>query len=85
MTIGDVRAQIEHQAYSPIEIAARYHHRLVAIVWTTLEELNIAAKGFLDPILADERGIWDPTKWVWKTHEVQITSGCNRLMSEHLA
>jgi len=27
----DVRAQIEHQAYSPIEIAARYHHRLVAI------------------------------------------------------
>ena len=29
--LGDVRAQIEHQAYSPAEIAARYHHRLVAI------------------------------------------------------
>jgi len=29
--LGDVRAQIEHQAYSPVEIAARYHHRLVAI------------------------------------------------------
>jgi Fic-DOC domain mobile mystery protein B len=29
--VGDVRAQIEHRAYSPIEIAARYHHRLVAI------------------------------------------------------
>ena len=29
--LGDVRAQIEHQAYSPLEIAARYHHRLVAI------------------------------------------------------
>jgi Fic-DOC domain mobile mystery protein B len=29
--LGDVRAQIEHQAYSPFEIAARYHHRLVAI------------------------------------------------------
>ena len=29
--LGDVRAQIEHQAYSPMEIAARYHHRLVAI------------------------------------------------------
>ena len=28
---GDVRAQIEHRAYSPTEIAARYHHRLVAI------------------------------------------------------
>jgi Fic-DOC domain mobile mystery protein B len=28
---GDVRAQIEHDAYSPKEIAARYHHRLVAI------------------------------------------------------
>jgi hypothetical protein len=44
------------------------------LVWTTLEELSIAAKGFLDPILANERGIWDPTKWVWKSHEVQITS-----------
>jgi Fic-DOC domain mobile mystery protein B len=29
--VGDVRAQIEHRAYSPVEIAARYHHRLVAI------------------------------------------------------
>jgi Fic-DOC domain mobile mystery protein B len=29
--LGDVRTQIEHQAYSPVEIAARYHHRLVAI------------------------------------------------------
>jgi len=29
--LGDVRAQIEHQAYSSVEIAARYHHRLVAI------------------------------------------------------
>jgi hypothetical protein len=44
------------------------------LVWTTLEELSIAAKGFLDPILANERGIWDPIKWVWKTQQVQITS-----------
>lgn len=29
--LGDVRAQIDHRAYSPIEIAARYHHRLVGI------------------------------------------------------
>ena len=29
--VGDVRAQIEHRAYSPTEISARYHHRLVAI------------------------------------------------------
>jgi Fic-DOC domain mobile mystery protein B len=29
--LGDVRAQIEHAAYSPDEIAARFHHRLVAI------------------------------------------------------
>lgn len=29
--LGDVRAQIDHRAYSPVEIAARYHHRLVAI------------------------------------------------------
>jgi hypothetical protein len=43
------------------------------LVWSTLEELSIAAKGFLDPILADGRGIWDPTRWVWKTHQVQIT------------
>ena len=44
------------------------------LVWTTLEELSIAAKRFLDPILANEHGIWNPTKWVWKTHQVQITS-----------
>jgi Fic-DOC domain mobile mystery protein B len=29
--LGDVRAQIDHRAYSSVEIAARYHHRLVAI------------------------------------------------------
>lgn len=29
--LGDVRAQIEYRAYPPIEIAARFHHRLVAI------------------------------------------------------
>ncbi len=29
--LGDVRAQIEHRAYPPAEIAARYHHRLVAV------------------------------------------------------
>jgi fido (protein-threonine AMPylation protein) len=30
--LGDVRVRIEHQAYSPVEIAARSHHRLVAAV-----------------------------------------------------
>lgn len=29
--LDDTRAQIEHRAYPPTEIAARYHHRLVAI------------------------------------------------------
>ena len=29
--LGDVRSQIEHQAYPSFEIAARYHHRLVAV------------------------------------------------------
>lgn len=31
LVLGDVRAQIEHRAYPTMEIAARYHHRLVAI------------------------------------------------------
>ena len=29
--VGDVRTQVEHQAFPPAEIAARYHHRLVAV------------------------------------------------------
>jgi Fic-DOC domain mobile mystery protein B len=29
--LGDVRGQIEYEAYSPVEIAARFHHRLVSI------------------------------------------------------
>jgi fido (protein-threonine AMPylation protein) len=29
--VGDIRAQIQYEAYSPVEIAARYHHRLIAI------------------------------------------------------
>jgi Fic-DOC domain mobile mystery protein B len=29
--LGDVRVQIEHKAFQVAEIAARYHHRLVAI------------------------------------------------------
>jgi Fic-DOC domain mobile mystery protein B len=29
--LGDVRAQIGYRSYPPMEIAARYHHRLVAV------------------------------------------------------
>lgn len=29
--LDDVRAQVQHRAYSPTEIAARYHHRLVSV------------------------------------------------------
>jgi Fic-DOC domain mobile mystery protein B len=29
--LGDARAQIHYKAYSPSEIAARYHHRLVSV------------------------------------------------------
>jgi len=29
--LDDVRAQIQYRAYSPVEIAARYHHRLVSV------------------------------------------------------
>ncbi len=29
--LDDVRAQIEHHAYPPTEIAARFHHRLVSV------------------------------------------------------
>lgn len=36
------------------------------LVWTTLDELSTAVKGFLDPILAGERGVCSPTGWVWK-------------------
>jgi Fic-DOC domain mobile mystery protein B len=29
--LDDVRAQIQYRAYAPVEIAARYHHRLVSV------------------------------------------------------
>jgi Fic-DOC domain mobile mystery protein B len=29
--VGDIRVQIEHKSFSPAEIAARFHHRLVAV------------------------------------------------------
>lgn len=29
--LDDVRAQIKYRAYPPMEIAARYHHRLVSV------------------------------------------------------
>jgi hypothetical protein len=31
LMLDDVAAQIKHQSYGPTELAARYHHRLVAI------------------------------------------------------
>ena len=31
LMLDDVTAQIRHQSYGPTELAARYHHRLVAI------------------------------------------------------
>ena len=29
--LGDVRVQIQYRSYPPVELAARYHHRLVAV------------------------------------------------------
>jgi len=34
--------------------------------WRTLNEVEGAARGFLDPLLAEEiDGSWDPTSWAW--------------------
>ncbi len=36
------------------------------LAWTMLEELIEAARAFLDPVLADKRGIWNPGRWAWE-------------------
>lgn len=34
--------------------------------WRTLDDVTIAAKTFLDPVLGDARGLrWDPAAWAW--------------------
>ena len=34
--------------------------------WATLPEVIAAAREFVDPVLANEPGHWDPASWKWK-------------------
>lgn len=37
------------------------------LVWSTIEEVTAAAKGFLDPVLAGELdAAWAPARWAWR-------------------
>lgn len=35
------------------------------LAWTTLEELAVAVRGFLNPVLAGKDGVWRPMEWQW--------------------
>jgi hypothetical protein len=36
-----------------------------ALPWKTIDVLHRAVSGFLDPLLADADGTWDPENWIW--------------------
>jgi len=36
------------------------------LVWTTLEQLTIAARAFLNPVLAGRDSLWRPAAWTWE-------------------
>ncbi len=36
-----------------------------ALPWTTLPDLLVAVRAFIDPILAGAKGTWDPKRWSW--------------------
>jgi hypothetical protein len=33
--------------------------------WHTLEAVELAARGFLDPLFRDQVGSWSPAEWAW--------------------
>jgi len=37
-----------------------------ALAWATLDQVTIAAKTFLNPILAGREGVWLPNTWDWQ-------------------
>lgn len=47
------------------ERAPRAMSTCVDLPWRTLPELLDAVRAFLDPVLWDERGSWDPGTWSW--------------------
>ena len=39
------------------------------LAWSTLDAVAVAAKGFLDPVLAgDLDATWEPEAWRWRLH-----------------
>lgn len=36
-----------------------------SLPWKDLPQLVEAVRGFLDPVLADGEGLWDPARWCW--------------------
>jgi hypothetical protein len=37
-----------------------------ALPWPTLDALEQAVSGFIDPVLGDASGAWDPQNWCWR-------------------
>lgn len=37
-----------------------------ALRWTTIEDLTSAIRAFLDPVLQESDGVWDPSTWSWR-------------------
>lgn len=54
----------------PAAWAARYRSlaRNDGLPWPTLAEAFDAARAFVNPVLGDDMGEWDPSAWTWRAH-----------------
>lgn len=71
-----IRQTFEHRNTHPVPTAipqpptswampyARIAHE-DGLPWKTIADVFAAVREFLDPVLAEESGIWEPTTWTW--------------------
>ena len=71
-----IRRTFAHRATHPVPPAiptppaewGLIYERLAAVDdlrWVSLGELNMAVRGFLDPVLSGQKGKWNPDTWSW--------------------
>ncbi len=74
---GALEATFAHRATHPLPAAlpdppdfwaAPYREvaRADRLPWSSIEVLLLAVRGFLEPVLGAETGIWDPADWRWR-------------------
>ncbi len=58
----------------PSETWRTPYHRIASsdrLRWPDLDSVNVAVRGFIDPVLRGDTGTWEPKRWTWQARDAE--------------